>query len=38
MNRKDLINSLVNRKLTSSKKGKPFCICMAGPSKQAPKK
>jgi len=29
MDKKSLINRLVNRKLTSGAKGKSFCICMA---------
>jgi hypothetical protein len=38
MDRKRLIDRLVNRKLASATKVKRFCICAAGPGNAAPKK
>jgi hypothetical protein len=32
MNRKDLINRLVARKMNANGPAKAFCICMAGPA------
>jgi hypothetical protein len=38
MDRKKLIDRLVDRKLTTAGADKAFCLCMAAPQKAAPKK